>query len=163
MRGKMTEQEYNTAINRIYHSKIGENPTEIEKLLEQLYTIKPVRLSWYIAKVKHVWKNNQSLKEVFPILENKGWHLYPYPGIKELTELYLELVNSCQDTSDMQRHKLLYMNLLEDKAKEEEEWLAQINNQFQQAKIDFIGHPKSPEAAGRLLDFYFIFHTQIIN
>lgn len=158
----MTEQEYNTAINRIYHSKIGENPTEIEKLLEQLYTIKPVRLSWYIAKVKHVWKNNQSLKEVFPILENKGWHLYPYPGIKELTELYLELVNSCQDTSDMQRHKLLYMNLLEDKAKEEEEWLAQINNQFQQAKIDFIGHPKSPEAAGRLLDFYFIFHNTIL-
>ena len=48
----MTEQEYIAALNRIYHSETGEEPAETERLLERLYTVKPVRLSWYTAKAK---------------------------------------------------------------------------------------------------------------
>lgn len=152
----MTEQEYIAALNRIYHSETGEEPAETERLLERLYTVKPVRLSWYTAKAKNVWENSRSWKAVFPILANKGWYLFPYPGIQELAELYMDLVSSYRDITDMQRNKLMYLNICADRTKEDEEWAAQIHNRFQQKKLDFINHPESTEIAGQLLDYYFI-------
>lgn len=158
----MTEQEYIATLNRIYHSETGEEPAETERLLERLYTVKPVRLSWYTAKAKNVWKNSRSWKAVFPILANKGWYLFPYPGIQELAELYMDLVSSYRDITDMQRNKLMYLNICADRTKEDEDWAAQIHNRFQQKKLDFINHPESTEIAGQLLDYYFIFNDKIL-
>ena len=158
----MTEQEYIAALNRIYHSETGEEHAETERLLERLYTVKPVRLSWYTAKAKNVWKNSRSWQEVFPILNNKGWYLFPYPGIQEVAELYMDLVSSYRDITDMQRNKLMYLNICADRTKEDEDWAAQIHNRFQQKKLDFINHPESTEIAGQLLDYYFIFNDKIL-
>lgn len=158
----MTEQEYIAALNRIYHSETGEEHAETERLLERLYTVKPVRLSWYTAKAKNVWKNSRSWKAVFPILANKGWYLFPYPGIQEVAELYMDLVSSYRDITDMQRNKLMYLNICADRTKEDEDWAAQIHNRFQQKKLDFINHPESTEIAGQLLDYYFIFNDKIL-
>ena len=158
----MTEQEYIAALNRIYHSETGEESAETERLLERLYTVKPVRLSWYTAKAKNVWKNSRSWKAVFPILANKGWYLFPYPGIQEVAELYMDLVSSYRDITDMQRNKLMYLNICADRTKEDEDWAAQIHNRFQQKKLDFINHPESTEIAGQLLDYYFIFNDKIL-
>lgn len=158
----MTEQEYIAALNRIYHSETGEESAETERLLERLYTVKPVRLSWYTAKAKNVWKNSRSWQEVFPILNNKGWYLFPYPGIQEVAELYMDLVSSYRDITDMQRNKLMYLNICADRTKEDEDWASQIHNRFQQKKLDFINHPESTEIAGQLLDLYFIFNDKIL-
>lgn len=155
----MTEQDYFTEMQQLQGAV---NDKAAAQRLEKLYEIKPVRLKWYIEKARYVWKVKGSVQEAFGILADKGWHLFPYPGIHELTRLYMDLVGSYQDTHDMQRHKLLYLGICESAAKEDEDWLIEIKGNFCRAKSAFLEKPEAENAALDLLEFYFLFHNNVM-
>ena len=110
----------------------------------------------------YLWAESHSPGPALEILADKGWNLFPYPGIKELTELYMKLVNSYQDIQDMQRHRLLYLEICEEYTDEEKEWLIEMNRHFIDAKSNFLENPESEAAAECLLGQYFVFHNNVL-
>lgn len=158
----MTEQDYFAELHRLRQLEESENDKAAECRLESLYGIKPVRLQWYIEKARYEWKIKGAVQEAFHILADKGWHIAPYPGIKELTQLYMDLVSSYQDIQDMQRHKLLYLGICGSPTKEDENWLVEINEQFCRSKSDFLKNTESETEIYNLLGFYFMFHNNVM-
>lgn len=158
----MTDQKYNLMVEQC-EKLIAEK--KIDAALEQLnklFKIKPVRLNWYIAKTKYLWLKTQSIQISSENINEKGMLLFPYPGIKELMELYMNLVNSYQDVADVQRHKLLYLEICEDKTKEEEIQYKEMQQLIRQAKKDFIEEPESSQLLAQLLNFYFISNNNVL-
>lgn len=127
----MTEKRYNQLLEQCLDLIEEKRLEEALNQLEGLYKIKPTRLYWYVVKALYLWAESQSPGPALEILADKGWHLFPYPGIKELTELYMKLVNSYQDMQDIQRHRLLYLGICEEYTDEEKEWLIEMNRRFE--------------------------------
>lgn len=155
----MTEQDYFTELQKLEEA---ENDKAAAWRLEKLYEIKPVRLKWYIEKAHYMWKSKGSVQKSFDVLADKGWHLFPYPGIQELTRLYMDLVGSYQDVQDMQRHKLLYLGICESPTKEDQDWLIDMKEHFCRAKSAFLENPEAETAVLDLLGFYFMFHNNVM-
>ena len=158
----MTEQEYNLEIK--YCQQLIDKSDNEEALyrLENLYQIKPVRLNWYIAKAKYLWKTGKKVKPVFETLSEKSWHLFPYPGIQELSNFYINVVNSYKDYFDSKRHKLLYLLISGEKTKEDLIWIEEMKTHFKQAKMDFIKEPELKDNIECLVDYYFCFQNYIM-
>lgn len=154
----MTEQEYNLMVEQCIELIDDKNLMAASDILERLSKIKPVRLSWYVAKAKYTW---ECFHTVDVSLADKSSLLFPYPGLQEMNKFYIDLVSSCQDIPDMQRHKLLYIGLCGDEAKEAE-WVKEMNQCFQQAKKDFMEEPEASKTAEQLLNFYFIFNNYVM-
>lgn len=158
----MTEQKYNLILDQclelIEEGKLG----QALKLLENLYKIKPIRLYWYVVKAMYLWAESQAFGPALESLSDKGWHLFPYPGILELTKLYMDLVSSYQDIQDMQRHKLLYLGICENTAKEDKDWIIEMNEHLCRAKSAFLENPEAESEILNLLGFYFMFHNNIM-
>ncbi len=158
----MTEKRYNQILEQCLALIEGKRLEEALNHLENLYKIKPTRLYWYVVKALYLWAESHSPGPALEILADKGWNLFPYPGIKELTELYMKLVNSYQDIQDMQRHRLLYLEICEEYTDEEKEWLIEMNRHFIDAKSNFLENPESEAAAECLLGQYFVFHNNVL-
>lgn len=158
----MTEKRYNQLLEQCLDLIEEKRLEEALNQLEDLYKIKPTRLYWYVVKALYLWAESQSSGPALEILADKGWHLFPYPGIKELTELYMKLVNSYQDIQDMQRHRLLYLGICEEYTDEEKEWLIEMNRCFIEAKSNFLKSPESGVVAECLLSKYFVFHNNVL-
>lgn len=158
----MTEKRYNQLLEQCLDLIEEKRLEEALNQLEGLYKIKPTRLYWYVVKALYLWAESQSPGPALEILADKGWHLFPYPGIKELTELYMKLVNSYQDMQDIQRHRLLYLGICEEYTDEEKEWLIEMNSRFIDAKSKFLENPESESAAEYLLGQYFVFHNNVL-
>ena len=158
----MTEKRYNQILEQCLALIEGKRLEEALNHLEDLYKIKPTRLYWYVVKALYLWAESHSPGPALEILADKGWNLFPYPGIKELTELYMKLVNSYQDIQDMQRHWLLYLGICEEYTDEEKEWLIEMNGHFIDAKSNFLEKPESEAAAECLLGQYFVFHNNVL-
>lgn len=158
----MTEQEYLLNIDRLLHSEKEDSFSEIQFLLDEFYIIKPVRLSWYVSKARNVWKASGSIEQAMNLLEDKSWYLFLYPGLKELYELYIDLVSSYQDISDMQRHKLFFMGICDNVTEDDTIWENEMTSHFKQVKSDFLQNPESEDIANQLLEYYYIFHNNVL-
>lgn len=158
----MTEQEYIAKIMTLSHLEKAENIFEMQQLLDKLFMIKPVRLNWYVSKAKAAWKSGQPLEHCFDILADKGWYLFSYPGLKMLYDLYADIISSYQDFPDVQRHKLLFMNIYTEITKEDNAWIKDMETNFRQVKSDFLQNPESESVVNHLLEYYFIFHNNIL-
>ena len=143
----MTEQEYIAKLMTLPYLEKAENIFEMQRLLDGLFTIKPVRLDWYVAKAKAAWESGQPLEHCFDILADKGWYLFPYPGLKMLYELYTDIISSYQDLPDVQRHKLLFMGIDNELIKEDNALIADMGRNFRQVKSDFLQSTESESVA----------------
>lgn len=158
----MTEKEYISNIDRLLHSEKKDSFSITQSLLEKFYTIKPVRLGWYVSKAKNVWQAGGSIEQAMNLLADKSWYLFLYPGLKEQYELYIDLVGSYQDISDMQRHKLLFMGICDNVAEDDRIWEKEMTVHFKQIKSDFLQNPESEYIANQLLEYYYIFHNNVL-
>lgn len=130
--------------------------------LDNLYHFKPVRLSWYTAKAIDIWKTYKDAGPALESLSGKGCYYAVYPGFAQLTKLYMDLVQSYGDEQDVQRHRMFYLKLCENKTDEDAAWIAEMEKAFLQEKCDFLEHPESVHIWERLLDSYFIFHNNVM-
>ncbi len=133
---------------------------EAFKLLQDLYKIKPVRLSWFIVNAKYLWKKNG--QPAFSGLADKSWLLYIYPGVEKLTNLNINMVQTYQDIPDIHRHKLFLINLRSARTKEDEAWLEEMQENYRKAKADFLEQPESEANIKCLFDLCFSFHNNIL-
>ncbi len=158
----MTEQEYNLEIKHCQELVRDGSHQEALRRLEDLYKVKPVRLGWYVAKAEYLWKTTGKAKPAFELLSGKGWNLFPYPGLKDMGRLYLDLVGSYKDIPDFRRHRLLYLGIHGADTDEEAAWFQKIQEDFHEAKTCFIENPESESAVKCLLDFYFSYQDYIM-
>lgn len=158
----MTEQEYSLELKHCQNLIKQGKAEDALHCLEELYRIKPVRLSWYVTKAECLWKASGKTKPAFEVLSGKGWNLCPYPGIQEMNRLYYELAGSYKDLPDARRHRLLSLRVCGADSVEDAAWLHNTQEEFRQAKVDFIEHPESEAAIKRLLDFYFSYQDYIM-
>lgn len=156
----MNKYDYNLEIKQceqlLQNNKINEAFIE----LQNLYKIKPVRLDWYIVNAKYQWVTSGIPS--FKYLADVSWALFLYPGISKLSELSINMIKSYQDIPDIQRHKLFLINLDENRNDKDNNWLLQMSERFQLAKVDFIKNPESEENARQLYDLYFSFQNNIL-
>lgn len=158
----MTEQEYNLEIKHCQKLTRGGDTQEALRRLEDLYKVKPVRLTWYVTKAEYLWKTTGKVKPAFELLSGKGWNLFPYPGLKEMDQLYFDLVNSYKDIPDARRHRLIYLRTYGANTEDEVAWLQKMQADFQEAKTGFIENPVSEAAIKYLLDFYLSYQDYIM-
>lgn len=158
----MTELEYCSKVQYCIKLLKENNVNEAAIQLEALYNIKPVRLNWYTAKALYLWKTTQNAGTALESLSKTGGYLFHYPGFKALTDLYMDLVMSYCDKQDMQRHKMIYLKICENKTHLEKEWIDEMEKDFQQSKCNFLKEPESRQISEILLSYYFIFQDNIM-
>lgn len=151
----MTEQDYFAELDKIKQLQEAGNDKAVACYLEKLYEIKPVRLSWYVAKAMHIWKTTGSVRHTFQILADKGWHLYDYPGLQEMTNLSMALVSSYKDIPALRRQRLLFNSICKKECVENQNWEVALLDDFRQTKINFLKNPESERIALNLRSVYF--------
>ena len=156
----MNEFDYNLELEHCDKILNCGKTDEVFKKLQDLYKIKPVRLNWFIVNAKYLWK--KSGQPAFAGLADKSWLLYIYPGVEELTNLNINMVQTYQDIPDIQRHKLLLINLRSTGTKEDEDWHNEMQKNYRKAKADFLQQPESEEKIKCLFDLYFSFHNNTL-
>lgn len=101
----MNDTEYFRKLEDIMKKIKNDSIDNLDSILDDLYTIKPVRLVWFVAKAELMLKQNSDLSEVYKVLESKGWQLYNYSGIDKYSELYLKIAIEYNDIYDTNRNK----------------------------------------------------------
>ncbi len=158
----MTEHQYNLKVKQSLELLENGNINDVLERLESLYKIKPIRLNWYIAKAKYIWKSTRMAGPAIKCLTEKSWCLYEYPGMSELTELYMRLVGSYHDDLDRQRHRFLFLSSCETKTEKDEKWFEEIKQHLRKMETEFLENPVSEYNVKQLLDLYFISQNQIM-
>ncbi len=76
-------EEYYSALNSI-EDKLEELDIETaNQLLDQIFSMKPVRLKWYLVKAKLMLKEEKTVDEIVEFLSDKCAPWYVYDGVEE--------------------------------------------------------------------------------
>lgn len=104
----MTEKQYLDLLDE-YEKKLNkENAAEILNKLEELYSIKPVRLKWFGLKAKALQLINmeENRNKALDVTRNKGWALFDYNGLDTYYDRYLYNAEYYKDSIDINRLKV---------------------------------------------------------
>lgn len=126
----MEEKQYFLKLEEIDKKIDNNNFEEAQEELKEIYSIKPVRLEWFILKAKLVYKSTKNYNEIWQVLANKGWGLYNYHSVSKFIRLYSEINVSYNDYSDSYRNRI-NASLLECSKEEKIECEKIINKQIE--------------------------------
>lgn len=108
MARKMSEQEYFEAVARIRSYTAGGQLEEAERLLDQTYLYKPVRLVWFVAKAEYLQKKTGNPLAAMEFLQDKFSFVPGYPGLKECMQFRLPILHRHCEMRDAVREEYLY-------------------------------------------------------
>lgn len=104
----MTEQQYFDRIHAIRRHISGGNLELAERLLEQMYSYKPTRLLWFVAKAELVLKKEQNPEAALRVLDGKYLLGEDYPGLKECMKFRSKTYRQWGRPDDAAREDYLY-------------------------------------------------------
>lgn len=109
-------EEYYSVLNSI-EDKLEELDREMaNQLLDKLFTIKPVRLKWYLVKAKLMLKEGKPVDEIVEFLSDKCAPWYMYDGVEEYFQLLSMLWEYNGDIMESKRY-LFYLRKLKEHGK----------------------------------------------
>ena len=163
----MEEKQYFLKLEEIDKKIDNNNFEEAQEELKEIYSIKPVRLEWFILKAKLVYKSTKNYNEIWQVLANKGWGLYNYHSVSKFIRLYSEINVSYNDYSDSYRNRI-NASLLECSKEEKIECEKIINeniNRLEEYEDKFLSNVNSKEIFEYLLqiqDCSLIFENKVL-
>lgn len=126
----MTKKEYFKSIAQIRRYTATGKLEEAERLLEQMYAYKPVRLLWFVAKAEYLEKKTKDPIAAIEFLDNKFVFEPGYPGLKECIEFRAPILREHGRLRDAIREEYLYQKTCGKSCHELDERLAQALDEF---------------------------------
>lgn len=168
MVGKTEEQEYLELLDMIDEQlalcrRTGDRKLEKEMVdtLEQTFSVKPVRLKYFVVEAKN--NEKKSVKQKREELKNKYELLYDYPGIIELLDLLASFGGQENDRSEVDR-MLLWRYRLDSKALENFELCEAVEllcGELRERKARFLEAPEDDKRLVQLAETYYKFNNTI--
>lgn len=104
----MTEQEYFERVEAVRRHISGGRLETADRLLEELYAYKPVRLLWFVAKAEYVLRKDQDPEAALKILDGKFFLGEDYPGLRECVKFRSKVYKRLGRRDDAARENYLY-------------------------------------------------------
>lgn len=104
----MTEKEYLEWIETIRKYISGNHLAQAKKALDELYSYKPVRLLWYVAKAEYILKSGHDPETALKALEKKYFPGADYPGMKECMKVRIKALKKLGRKRDVLRENYCY-------------------------------------------------------
>lgn len=165
---KTEEQEYLELLDMIDEQlalcrRTGDRKLEkkMGDALEQTFSVKPVRLKYFVVEAKNNAK--KSVKQKREELKNKYRFLYDYPGIIELLDLVASFGEQENDQSEVDR-MLLWRYRLDSKALENFELCEAVEllcGELRERKAGFLEAPEDDKRLVQLAETYYKFNNTI--
>jgi len=90
----MTVEEYMHVLQEIESNLAYLDADAADEIVNRIFSIKPVRLEWYLVKAKIMLKQGKSVSSILDFLSDKCQPWYLYEGVNE----YFELLSSLYET-----------------------------------------------------------------
>jgi len=126
----MTEQEYLEQINKIRKHIAGNRLPQAKTLLEEMYSYKPVRLLWFVAKAEYVLKAEHDPEAALKILDKKYFPGADYPGMKECMKFRIKAFKQLGRERDAIRENYQYQKACGRPCAQLDQALAEALEQF---------------------------------
>lgn len=97
-------ENYYSVLNRIENNMTSMDSNLVEKLLDELYQIKPVRLKWYLVKAQFMLKENNAIDEIVDFLSDKCEPWYDYEDVRTWFYLLSALAELKGDIVESKRY-----------------------------------------------------------
>lgn len=104
----MTEKEYIERIETIRKHIAGNRLSQAEKFLEEMYSYKPVRLLWYVAKAEYILKSEHDPEAALRVLDKRYFPGADYPGMKECMKVRIKALKKLGRKQDVLRENYRY-------------------------------------------------------
>lgn len=111
---KDANRDYHNILNRIEENMLQMDNSVIKEYLDELFSMKPVRLKWFLVNAKLMLKEKKSVDEVIAYLSDKCELWYDYEGIDQ----YFEMMSSLYEMNGdfLESKRFIYQhNKLKDK------------------------------------------------
>lgn len=104
----MTEKEYMERIEAIRRQIAGNQLSQVKDRLEEMFSFKPVRLLWYVAKAEYILKSEHDPEAALSVLDKKYFPGADYPGMKECMKVRTKALKLLGRNHDVLRENYLY-------------------------------------------------------
>lgn len=152
----MTEKEYMKNIEQLRSGLTKENAEKIAAKLDTLFLIKPVRLSWFIAKAETLIELEKKPREIFALLNGKARYIYNYNGIEAWAESYVKVHSAYGNYIDAKRNEMLPWFSIKGFSPVQGRNIKQAIYNLEQTKEAFLDNTTSAEALLQLQEAYYI-------
>lgn len=107
----MTEQEYFSRVETARRQISGGQLDTADRLLTELYTYKPTRLLWFVAKAEYILKKEEDPEAALKFLNGKYFLGEDYPGLKECMRFRCKAYKKLDRQDDSVREDYLYQKI----------------------------------------------------
>ena len=166
---KTEEQEYLELLDVIdqkletcRRTRDGKIKKDMIKIMEDTFSVKPVRLKYFVIKERH--NEKKSAKQKREELKNKYELLYDYPGVIELLDLLGSLGQQENDQAEVER-MMLWQYRLDSKVLENFELCEAVEllcTELRVRKTEFLEDPADDRRLAQLAETYYKFNNTIL-
>lgn len=119
------DNEYLKALDDLEKILDEKSAKNVDKVLDKIYNIKPVRLKWFLLKAKASRLLNNDTKEIKQTLVNKYNILYNSDSLKDVARALIDLSDDADDNE-----RLLYHIAKKEDASEHSKVLSEKHNEY---------------------------------
>jgi hypothetical protein len=118
-----TEKQYLEEVKKLRNSLSKDSAAEINKKLDTLYEIKPVRLEWILAKIDTLLELNENVDDYKSLLYTHYWALKDSDKFRKILDALISINERLGNTTEAERLKFeLYINFSQDQSEEQERY-----------------------------------------
>ena len=151
-----TEKQYLEEVKKLRNSLSKDSAAEINKKLDTLYEIKPVRLEWILAKIDTLLELNENVDDYKSLLYTHYWALKDSDKFRKILDALISINERLGNTTEAERLKFeLYINFSQDQSEEQERYneMFQI---FSELLVNFIENNSSKSDIKKIIELAYL-------